>query len=189
MSVRSYQELETQLLQLLDDNSPDLKERILSLVGVSDKNTFFSQDANFIESIDSIASILLADVDGDGILTEKDLSRTSIQIGTDLKDTFTSLEGILMMDHQKVGIRLLESIILLVERSQGAFQYDQHAMELMVFQLLVWGLLFELPKKNGIEISDEVTTVLVKILINLFKVYQRSDAVKTVFMLVKTTSC
>jgi hypothetical protein len=175
---KNLADLEQKLTQLLTDDEVGIKERILGIVGVSTRNTFFSQNSKFLESIDIVASILFADVDGDGKLTVKDLKQTADQVGQDLKNSLTSLEGILLMDHQKVGVRLLENIIFLIQNSQGGLHHDNNMLELTIFQLLVWGLLSELPKKYNVEITDDVAKLLIKILINLFKMYQQSDAIK-----------
>ena len=178
--MTSYVQLERELNALLESHD-FTTEKVLSMVGVSTRNAFFGRNKESLHHMEQVASILFADIDGDGKLTVNDIKQTMKAVGSDLKDHFLSVRSLATDNDHKVGVRLLENVLLLIRTMDDkSINYDSTQMELLAFKTLIWAFLYEIPAKNNFRISKDVSRAILRLLILLFQYYQSIDAVRAV---------
>jgi hypothetical protein len=160
-------EIESQMINLITEDkltSDTIKglllddESVIGLIG----------DPYFIEKLEEIFEILTSDVDGDGKITINDLQTTLQRSLEDLETVFGDIELLLLSDNAKVGVRLVENILIVVSGIMTRkITWSVDKTRLILFKVLIYFLIEILPKGSNRNYRPETQIILIQIITKL----------------------
>ena len=177
MDNRSYQEIVQQLTNLSESKNFTVKELTASLM-FSHETNFFTQNPQLIKHLNDVFDIVLSDMDGDGKLTAMDLKMTLEQVGDDIQSVFTDFTNVMMAPNNKIGLRLIKSLALVIYELPGSLSFSNEHLEIVYLKLFIWAMAIHIPRKNGIELNSTILGMLVKLLLFIFQKYQSLQVIK-----------
>lgn len=160
-------EIESQMVNLIIEDKLT-SETLKGLLLDDDSVVGLIGDPYFIEKLEEIFEILTSDVDGDGKITINDLQTTLQRSLEDLEAVFSNIELLLLSDNAKVGIRLVENILIIVSGIMSKkITWSADKIQMVLFKVMVYFLVEILPKGSRRDYRPETRILLIQMVTKL----------------------